>query len=257
MANRLDREVSSTAEAAGGPASRSCVLVFTKPPRPGKVKTRLIGDLSAAEAARLHAAFLADVLEALGRGRFAVRIAWALEPGEDLPGVEVLPGAEAAAGVAGLRQEGADLGERLYDALRRTAAEFERVAAVGSDHPEIDAAVVEEAFRRLRAGGQVVLGPVDDGGYYLIALDRTALAPELFEGVAWSTGAVLEETLARCRKLGLRVEMLAPGHDVDVASDLERLVERLPRGGDRCPRTRALLAQWGRLPDTDDEALKR
>lgn len=220
--------------------------MFTKPARPGKVKTRLIGEgagagLTAAEAAELHAAFLGDVVESLGRGRFTLELAWALQPGEAEP--------EELLGVGGFRQRGENLGARLFHGLERAARRFELVAAVGSDHPELLPETVEDGFRRLAAGTDVVLGPVPDGGYYLIGLRRRALKRELFDGIAWSTASVLTETRRRCRALGLEVELLRAGHDVDVADDLRQLARRLGKpGGAAAPRTRALLAAWGLLP---------
>ena len=168
------------------------LLLFTKPAREGRVKTRLIGDLTAAAAAALHAAFLADLLARLRQGDFDLRLAWALEPGEALP----------AAPVPGVRQEGESLGERLYRALAAAAGEagVTAVAALGSDHPTLPLALVHRAFERVEAGADVVLGPAEDGGYYLIALSAGAVAPRLFAEIAWSTGAVLAETLARCRE---------------------------------------------------------
>ena len=222
----------------------ACILLYTKPARPGKIKTRLVADgggggLSCAEAAELHAAFLGDVAESLARGRFRLEVAWALQPGEELADDLGLPG---------FRQRGEDLGERLYHGLERAGRRFERVAAVGSDHPELAPETVEDGFRRLAAGADVVLGPVPDGGYYLIGLHRRAIRRELFDGIAWSTAAVLAETQERCRRLGLAVELLPAGHDVDTASDLRRLAARLAAAGPTvAPRTRALLAAWGRL----------
>ncbi len=158
----------------------ACALLYTKPARPGKVKTRLIGDraaggLTATAAAELHGAFLGDVVESLARGRFELRLAWALEPGDEDPG-SGLPGAghpgsglpQEFLGIPGFRQRGEDLGERLFDGLCRAARRSELVAAVGSDHPELLPATVEDGFRRLAAGADVVLGPTPDGGYYLI-----------------------------------------------------------------------------------------
>lgn len=222
---------------------RACVLLFTKPPRPGRVKTRLIGELGAEQAAELHTAFLGDVAESLRRGRFELRVAWALEAGESIP-----DDLEATAGAAGFRQRGEDLGARLYDGLLRTADRFDLLAAVGSDSPELCHEVVEEAFARLAGGADVVLGPTRDGGYYLIGLRRETLRRELFDGVAWSTEAVLEQTRARCRELEMEVELLAEIEDVDVAEDLQRLARRLSADGGGAPRTRALLAAWDRIP---------
>lgn len=216
--------------------SREAVLLFTKPARPGRVKTRLVGELTAGEAARLHAAFRDDLLERLALGGFHLEIAWALDDGEEVP----------AGPFPGKRQVGEDLGERLFHGLSGAARRFDAVAAVGSDHPELGPETVEDAFRRLAAGADLVLGPVPDGGYFLIGLHRHAVCRELFEGIAWSTETVLEETLARARKLGLGTELLPEGHDVDRPEDLAALARRLV-SNDGCPRTRDLLESWGRL----------
>ncbi len=221
------------------PSSR-CVVVFTKPARAGRVKTRLIGELSAEQAAALHAAFLEDLLERLRGGRFDLRVAWALEPGERAPATD-----EPA-----LRQRGGDLGERLFEALSVAARDHRFVAAVGSDHPELPLAVVENAFERLAAGAEVVLGPAADGGYYLIAVAAPVLVPALFEEIPWSTPRVLETTLERCRSVGLAAELLPAAADVDTPDDLERLAAALSAGAGGCPRTRRLLAGWGRLAGT-------
>jgi rSAM/selenodomain-associated transferase 1 len=225
------------------------LLLFTKPAREGRVKTRLIGDLTAGQAAELHAAFLDDLLARLARartaGRFRLDLAWAVEPGEALPG-------GAWAGAGSVRQEGAGLGERLYGALAAASRDAAAVAALGSDHPTVEVELVERAFAAVEAGADVALGPAEDGGYYLIALAARAVQPRLFEDVPWSTGGVLAATLARCAELGLAVELLPVAADVDTPADLARLAARLGPAGPAaaaCPRTRALLARWRRLPE--------
>lgn len=219
----------------GGPGGLGRLLLFTKPAVPGRVKTRLLGALSAEDAAALHAAFLADLLARLqGAASFRLTIAWALEEGEAMP----------AAAVAGVRQVGADLGERLYHALAAAAAENPWVAAVGSDHPELPLARVEEAFAALASGAEVVLGPAADGGYYLVGVRREALSPRLFADIPWSGPEVLACTLARCAELGLRTVRLAEGADVDTPADLARLAAALRADGSACPATAALLAGW-------------
>lgn len=218
--------------------SGEAVLVFTKPARPGRVKTRLVGELTPEEAARLHAAFRDDLLERLAGGRFELEIAWALDDGDEIPKGGPVPGT---------RQVGADLGARLFHGLSEAARRFEAVAAVGSDHPELEAVTVEDAFDRLAAGADVVLGPVPDGGYFLIGLRRGAVRRELFEGIPWSTEAVLEQTLARAGELGLAAELLGEGQDIDRPEDLAALARRLAARRNGCPRTRALLESWGRL----------
>jgi uncharacterized protein len=221
------------------PADRRLVL-FTKPARAGRVKTRLIGDLTPGEAAELHAAFLEDLLARLRGGRFRLAIAWALDPDEALP--------DFLADLPGLRQLGADLGERLHRVLAEAAREAPYVAALGSDHPTLPLDLVHAAFERLEQGAEAVLGPAEDGGYYLIALRSSALSPRLFADVPWSTERVLPETLARCRELGLAVELLPAAADVDTPDDLRRLAAAMAATDLGCPRTRGLLAAWDRLP---------
>ena len=218
-------------------ASSRRLLLFTKPAREGRVKTRLIGDLTAAEAAELHAAFLADLLARLRQGDFELRLAWALEPEEELP----------AGPAPGIRQEGGDLGERLYRALSEAAGEAAAVAALGSDHPTLPVDLVHLAFEKVEAGVDVVLGPAEDGGYYLIALRAAAVSRRLFEHIVWSTERVLALTLERCRELDLSVELLPEAADIDTPEDLRRLAKRMVSDDLGCPRTRELLAGWGRL----------
>jgi uncharacterized protein len=213
------------------------LILFTKPAREGRVKTRLIGDLTAAEAAALHAAFLEDLLDRLRAGELDLRIAWALEPGEEIP----------AGPWPGLRQEGGDLGERLYRALHGAAQEAGAVAALGSDHPTLPLEMVHRAFETVESGADVVLGPAEDGGYYLIALRAGAVTPRLFAEIAWSTDQVLAATLARCRELGLTVELLPAASDVDTPEDLRRLAARMAEDDLGCPHTRALLSSLGLL----------
>lgn len=254
-------------------APSRCLFLFTKPARPGRVKTRLTrgeGALSPERAALLHAAFLGDLAERLLPGtvarsevRFRLRLAWALEAGAALPDLaaEVAPMGEVAipddAALDAVRQAGGDLGEKLFEALSRAAAEHPGgVAAVGSDHPTLPLERVRRAFALLDGGADVVLGPADDGGYYLVALRPGAVRRRLFAEIPWSTGGVLAATEARCRELALRLVHLPPGQDVDEPADLDRLAallagdraSRLPGEASDCPRTRRLLRAWGRLP---------
>lgn len=215
------------------------LLLFTKPAREGRVKTRLIGDLTAAEAASLHAAFLDDLLERLREGDFELRLAWALDSGDDLP----------AGPVPGLRQEGDDLGERLYRALSGAAREVSSVMALGSDHPTLPLERIHQAFEALERGARVVLGPAEDGGYYLVALRSDAVSRRLFQDIPWSTAGVLPATLERCRELGISPELLPVAADVDTPEDLRRLASRMVSGDLGCPRTRELLRLWQRLPE--------
>jgi hypothetical protein len=233
------------------------LVLYTKPAVPGRVKTRLLPALGPGEAAALHRAFLDDVVERLlaaeAAGAFELWSAWVLAEGEEPP-----PGPGRA-----FRQEGRDLGERLYRGLSRAAAgagggggpggRGDAVAALGSDHPTVRVETVAEAFERVAAGADVALGPSRDGGYYLIALaarPEAGLRRELFEGIDWSTDRVLAQTLERAAALGLAVELLEEGEDVDTPDDLHRLADQLARRpalAGLCPRTAELLSALGYL----------
>lgn len=224
------------------------------------MKTRLVGTrsgerrLGPVDAATLHSALLADACGALApaAGReLVLRVAWHLD-GEDLP---PLPSELAfRSGVESARQQGHDLGERLFNALADASRPHPLVAAVGSDHPLLDLATVRRAFDALAAGeGDVALGPSLDGGYYLVAVRREALSPRLFAEIDWSTERVYGQTLERCRELGLSVVELPVGRDVDRGEDVIALAEEIARreaAGEAvpCPRTRQVLAEWGLLP---------
>jgi uncharacterized protein len=238
-----------------------CLLLFTKPARAGRVKTRLVGAnpaerrLDAADAAALHSALLTDACGALAPGvgpELVLRVVWHLDGDENLP---PLPKELAfLPGVGSARQRGSDLGERLFIALADAARTHPLVAAVGSDHPLLDLATVRRAFDALAAGeGDVALGPSLDGGYYLIAVRREALSPRLFADIDWSTERVYRQTRERCEELGLSVVELPVGRDVDRGEDVVALAEEIGRreaAGEAvpCPRTRQVLAGWGLLP---------
>ena len=223
--------------------TRKPVLLFTKLPVAGRVKTRLIGALTPEQAAELHAAFLGDLVERLSGQPFTLLPVWALERCEEIPPQP--PG--------GRRQIEGNLGERMRHSFTELLSasgcneEGGFAVAIGSDLPGLEPGRIEQAFTALAQGVDVVLGPAVDGGYYLIGLGAGALGAPLFEEIAWSTDAVLTQTLERCRAAGLSVELLAEEEDIDAVDALERLPGRLAAGElPACPRTATLLAAWAR-----------
>lgn len=221
-------------------------MLFTKPARPGRVKTRLVVEASTGEAgftaeqaAALHRAFLDDLTARLEGGRFDLTLAWALDDDEEVP----------ETGRTSIRQTGADLGERLFEGLREAAQHHRLVGAVGSDHPELSIETVERGFALLRGGVDVVLGPALDGGYYFVGMRSPSLQRALFTDIRWSTSTVLAETIERCRELSLSFMLLPEGSDVDTPEDLGRLQRRLRDTADplaeMCPNTAELLMSWG------------
>ena len=231
------------AERYNSGVARRCLLVLTKPPIAGRVKTRLIGRLTADQAAELHRAMTEDVVTGVDGGEFEVVVAWDLEDDEEAPQDWPRPG------LLSWRQPAGDLGDRLFGLLARAAERYEAVAAVGTDHPGLGHELVEAAFAALESSSDVVLGPALDGGYYLVGVRRGALGPRLFAEIDWSTERVFEQTLERCGELGLSVHRLQPHADVDTSDDLSRLQNDLLAGRLLAPATARLLASWSRLTE--------
>ena len=212
--------------------------------------------LRESEALRLHAALLLDSLRLLSAGaRQAgatpfVSFSEAWSP-RNRPDCGLIAG--AASGMARLPQSGADLGERLQETFRRLFARgFRRVVVMGSDSPTLPVAMLKGAFAALGHAGDVVLGPAEDGGYYLVGATR--LLPSMFEKIPWGTDRVMGATLAALELCGARHAVLPPWYDVDLPRDLERVrraLSRRPAGGFTPVSTRAFveaLVRDGRLP---------
>jgi len=135
------------------------------------------------------------------------------------------------------RQRGGGLGARLLSALGELLAEgARRIVIVGTDSPWMGPRRIARAFRLLRRY-DVVLGPAEDGGYYLIGARR--LIPKMFDEVPWGTGRVLSRTLARLKSLRVRTILLQKDFDLDRPRDLRRL-QRLLRRGKQLPPALAL-----------------
>jgi rSAM/selenodomain-associated transferase 1 len=192
------------------------LLVVAKQPAAGQTKARLCPPLTGAGAAVLYEAFLRDTLELMRQVSGAAHtIAY-------LPADAAGYFGRLAPDMALMPQRGADLGERLDHALADALAAGARHAVVmDSDSPTLPAAYVSAAFAALADGADVVLGPCDDGGYYLIGLKRPQ--PRLLREVTMSTPFVVRDTLALARELRLRVELLPQWYDVDTAAELDRL----------------------------------
>ena len=220
------------------------LILFAKPPRAGRVKTRLAENLGREGAARLYACFLQDAAgtaRALTDARPGVGLVceWALERGESLeefPLTDWLPGA-----FLHRAQTGADLGMRMSAALGRCLAFGRHAVLIGTDFPDLPHEVLGDAFEKLESGDEpkITLGPAADGGYYLIGMNR--FVPEIFSGIPWSTSEVLSYTLERADALGIGTSLLPEWRDVDDAGDLEALKGRLSQNNSRAQHTREYL----------------
>ena len=117
-------------------------------------------------------------------------------------------------------QQGSDLGERMQHAFQTLFEKgYGQVLIIGSDCMELTGDMISDAFTAV-SRQDVFVGPSADGGYYLLGL--TAMHSRLFEQMPWSTEAVLEETLNRCREAGLRFAVGQVLHDIDGEADWQR-----------------------------------
>ncbi len=190
------------------------LVVFAKFPEPGKVKTRLAADIGAAAAADLYREFLFLTLETATALR-DTDVVIAFSPADRLPQFEQL----IARDCRFVPQPEGDLGRRMERVFAEFLQEYKRAVIIGTDSPTLPAAYLRQAFSALE-GSDVVFGPTEDGGYYLVGL--RAPQPLLFAGIPWSTDAVLEATLERARESALAVHLLPTWHDIDTLADLRK-----------------------------------
>lgn len=218
------------------------VVIMAKAPFPGVCKTRLARHVGPERAAALYQRFLLDTID-LAR---------------QVPGAQVSAVCPDAAHLRVLREllpkevrVEAQEGEGLLAGLASAFAShyrrgFRRIVLVDGDSPTLPPERISEALRVL-ADHDVVLGPCDDGGYFLIG--ARAPRPELFAGVSYRGETICAQTAARARELGLSVAFTSPWYDVDTREDFDRLLAELrtdpaPDSGATpylAPRTRSFL----------------
>ena len=225
---------------------RDALYIAAKAPRPGLVKTRLGRTVGHEAAARLYGAFLRDLGARFGAaaGRLGCSLGWYVAPADawgDIAPLVRRPGRG--------RWPACVLGQGAGDWTERQRALFAgapgrgegRVVLVASDSPQLSVDAVAAAFRQLDRHN-LVLGPVLDGGYYLIGMRGWH---DVLGGIAMSTDTVLRDITARARMLGLSVGWVAPTFDIDEVGDLRHLRRLLPHRPDLAA-TRAALATLDR-----------
>jgi uncharacterized protein len=227
-------------------ADRRCAIaVMAKAPRPGRVKTRLQPALSPEAAMALSAAFLRDITENI---RLAAREA-AIDPwiAYAPAGLEMLFNGMLATGTRLVLADGeidapdgvAGFGRSLLHATRALfARRYDAVCLLNADSPTLPTATLVRAAQVLAVpGDRVVLGPAEDGGYYIIGMK--AEHAELFSDITWSTASVAAQTRDRAASLGLPLVELETWYDVDDNTALQRLLAELsgapPNAGEALP----------------------
>jgi rSAM/selenodomain-associated transferase 1 len=193
-----------------------CVIaVFAKAAVPGAVKTRVIPQIGASGAARLHLALVRQALQTALDAQIGRVQLWTTAADPALSDIAHRLGVDLRL------QTGGDLGQRMSHTFAELLAITRSVILVGSDCPSRCAQDLREASVQLASGCEAVLGPTEDGGYHLIALNR--VLPSVFIDIDWSTPAVFEQTRARLRTLAVRWHELPLRWDVDRPEDLARL----------------------------------
>ncbi len=204
--------------------SQAVLLVFTRAPVPGRVKSRLIPRLGERGAAELYKTLLRRTLRTARESTIGPIQLW-VTPDTEHPAIRSLSKEfDTSLHV----QTGATLGERMYFALAAALKDYKNALLIGCDCPGLTGAVLDDACNRLNGDSQVVLGPADDGGYYLIGAGHAHKA--LFTGIQWGTCSVLPETRERLRKLNLRWSELEQQRDLDLPEDLDRYQGEFLRG---------------------------
>jgi len=223
---------------------KKTIIVFCREPVPGETKTRLIPRLGASNAAAIAEAFTEDALAKAKTIGLPIAIAGSGPRGA--AGSRYFRAIARRFGTALVEQGEGTLGMRMERAL----APFLPGGAIliGTDTPSIPARLVRRNLTRLRTA-PVVLGPSLDGGYYLVGV-RGAM-PDIFRGVRWGGARVLEQSVTRIRRAGVRYALGPSWYDVDRWSDLVLLAAHLRQDGAReanpCPATARILRRLGLL----------
>lgn len=214
------------------------IIVMAKQPQIGKIKTRMYPTLSREESANLYLAMLLDTLDLIINQTWA-ELAVAITPPDSRGYFKSI----TPSGTLLLPVEGRDIGDCLAKVLSVSLGMgFHKALAINSDGPSLPPEYLKLATAKLEQS-DLVLGPGDDGGYYLVGMRHPHTA--IFEGIDWSTQRVLSQTLERAASLGLATFLTPQWYDVDTFTDLLHLQKELESiSPDRLPHSRRFLASF-------------
>ena len=190
------------------------LIIFAKSPVPGQVKTRLIPGIGRRRATSLYQELLTRTLNTAGKAGFSSIQVWV--NGNTAHGY--FTRLKSRHFVILKKQRGKDLGQRMFNAFDTVLRKYPYAVLIGSDCPSLSSADLQLAADFLGNKTDVVLGPADDGGYYLIGLNKST--PLLFSGIKWGKETVRTETCSRIKKINLKIELLSNRADLDRTSDL-------------------------------------
>lgn len=187
--------------------SKDGLIIFTRTPRICRVKTRMASLFNHRQCLYLHRQLFNDTCRRLNSRRYQTLI---YSFGKRM--------------LNSNKQVGHNLGQRMKHAMQKELKTHQRVVLIGCD-TLVDRSVIEKAFSSLHKINQVVIGPANDGGYFLIGV-HTRLPQELFYNIPWGQPTVLKDTLSRLGQRGLEAQVLAPEIDIDTADDWQQLAKQ-------------------------------
>ena len=186
------------------------LIVFVKNPVPGNVKTRLIEHLGPETACRVYERLLNETKEIIQDVDADIRIAF----DEDLDNDRIWTNYEKV-----LQSKGS-LGVKMNDEFRRAFSDgYSKVCLIGSDILELSAEIINGAFKELERSNTVI-GPAQDGGYYLIGFAEESMIRDSFVNIPWSTALVFDLTVNYWQKDGISYSSLKPLSDLDTIEDM-------------------------------------
>jgi rSAM/selenodomain-associated transferase 2/rSAM/selenodomain-associated transferase 1 len=199
---------------------KRCVVLFTKYPEKGTVKSRLSRYYGEDFVVDLYRNFITDTLDTLSEGHYSYRVAF--YPGDKKS--EMID--EFGSKHLYMPQTGPDLGERMKNAMVDLFSDgFRSILVIGSDIPDLPNHILESAFRALE-NHDAVIGPSVDGGYYLIGMQESKFLPDVFDGLMWGTNTVFQETMKKFIKKRCSPHILPMWRDVDRPVDVNDYMRR-------------------------------
>ncbi|MFY0624681.1 MAG: TIGR04282 family arsenosugar biosynthesis glycosyltransferase [Reichenbachiella sp.] len=191
----------------------NCLILFIRNPELGKVKTRLAKTMGDEAALAIYKQLLIHTYQAIKNTKCDKKIYFSKK-------IETLEGWNSNY-EAEIQIEG-DLGEKMFQSIERQLSQYNKVCIIGSDCPELTTSIIDDAFSELDKK-DVVIGPANDGGYYLLGLKK--LIPSIFKNMHWSSESVFSETNHRLKEENITVGILPELIDVDTEEDW-KLVEK-------------------------------